>query len=277
MIYKKINLKEHYKNLKFDAVLTVIVPSNSPEINPERKKPSILIFPGGAYEYCSFREEEPVGLRFVGYGYNVFMINYTCAPNTIFPYPMLEGYAAIDYIRKHADEFNVDKNNLVIMGFSAGGHLAASVACYKDDPQFKEYLGIKDADFEINGVVLGYPVITSDPTFYHDLTIQNVTKADPEKLIPFFSIEKNVTEKYPRTFVYTFDGDGCVPPKNTEVLVEALKNKGVEVECHIYHGAIHGSSLGDRTVYNESFDIGFLEESTEWPLLAMRFIERNGK
>lgn len=275
MLYKSINLKEKYKKLERDATLDIMCPSNNFEVDLNRKRPGILILPGGGYDFVSLREGEPVGLRFLGYDFNVFVLSkYSINPNTIFPYPLIEGLAAIDYIRKNSKEFNLDENKLYVMGFSAGGHFAASIAAHYKDPQFAEYLGVNDADFTVNGCVLGYPVITTDSSFTHQGTANNVCKANPQKLKDYFAIEKNVTKDFPRTFIFSFEEDPAVPIKNTYVLVDALKKVGVEVECHIYHGEYHGTSLGDRSVYNDNFDVTPLKESTNWPLLAIDFIRR---
>ena len=275
MIYKQINLKSIYKKLKYDVYLTTYCPDNSPEVDLNRVRPTFLLLPGGGYNMVSDRENEPIALRFLGYDFNVFSLKYSVNPNTDFPYPIIEGFAALDYIRKHAREYNVDVNKIYTMGFSAGGHFAATLACYQDSEIFKKYLEIENPDFKVDGCVLGYPVISCYPEIGESGTRTNVTKSDPDKLVDFFSIDRHITEKFPKTFVFTFEEDPVVPVKNTYLLIEALKNSGVKHEMHIYHAPIHGSSLGDRSVYPDNMKIDDYKESTEWPLLAIKFLENN--
>jgi len=273
MITRKINLKKYYPNLKHDLPLESFIPINFKEIDLKRTRPAILVIPGGGYDFVSQREAEPIALRFLGYDIATFVLTYSVSPLTVHPYPLVEGLVAIDYIRKHAKKFNIDPNQIYVMGFSAGGHLAASLAAHYDKKIAETELNMK-LDSTVNGAILCYPVLSMADGVTHNRTRENITCKDPATLKEFYSIDKQVTPKFPRTFIFHCVDDNVVPVENTNLLVEALKKNNVEYECHIYAGGIHGSSLGDRTVYSDNIDIDCIKESQEWPQKAVAFIRR---
>lgn len=94
---------------------------NSSEIDPNRKRPSVLVIPGGGYEMTSDREAEPIAMQFLAAGFNAFVLRYSVKPS-IFPVALLEAAEAMRRIRTHADEWHCDADAIAVIGFSAGGH-----------------------------------------------------------------------------------------------------------------------------------------------------------
>ena len=105
---------------------------NSSEIDPNRKRPSVLVIPGGGYEMTSDREAEPIAMQFLAAGFNAFVLRYSVKPS-IFPVALLEAAEAMRRIRTHADEWHCDADAIAMIGFSAGGHLAANLATSASD------------------------------------------------------------------------------------------------------------------------------------------------
>ena len=162
MIYKEFSIAEE-GSLDY-AKLTVYIQQPSDDLKIT-KRPLVLLCPGGGYEYTSDREAEPMALSFMAKGFNAAVLRYSCAP-AVFPTALLELGRSILTIREHADEWEVDKDAIIVEGCSAGGHLAANYACmWKRDFVSKALLG--DTSDEIkeklrpNGLLLCYPVITS--------------------------------------------------------------------------------------------------------------------
>ena len=128
MIHEKLYLKDYYSFLGEDGrnpYLETYLPFNLTEMHREnRKRPCMVVCPGGGYSMCSQRESEPVALKFLADGYNVFVINYSVAPHR-FPCQLREVAAVMELIYKNADAWNCDTEKIAIIGFSAGGHLAA--------------------------------------------------------------------------------------------------------------------------------------------------------
>ena len=110
------------------AALTAYLPDNFPDLGPDRRRPALIICPGGAYRKLSNREGEPVALRFAGLGYAAFVLYYHVAPQARYPIPQRQLLAAIDHVRSHVEEYHVDPAAVIPLGFSAGGHLAGCAA-----------------------------------------------------------------------------------------------------------------------------------------------------
>ena len=126
-----IHLKEIYPFLGDDGcdpTVDMYLPYNMTEMHREnRKRPCMIVCPGGGYAMCSQREAEPIAMHFLPDGFNVFVIYYSVAPHR-FPTQMREVAATVELIYKNADNWNCDVSKLAIVGFSAGGHLAAARA-----------------------------------------------------------------------------------------------------------------------------------------------------
>ena len=273
MIYKKINLKNYFNQLEKDVELTSYCINNSDEIDPNKKRRTIVLLPGGGYSSVSFRENEPVALRLVGEDLNVFALNYNIGPYN-YPYPALEGFAAIAYIREHAEEYNVDVNKIAVMGFSAGGHFAATLGAFYNKKEYADMLNVPLEDIKVNGVILGYPVITMKEATHGD-TRDRILKNNPE-LKDYYSIEEQVSRDYPKTFIWTTDGDHCVNPMNTLEFACALRKAGVNFELHYYPVGEHGGSLANEAVYGPVWNQEWahaVSYADNWINLAIKFIK----
>ena len=134
---------------------------NSEEIVPDRVRPSVLVIPGGGYEMTSDREAEPIAMQFLAAGFNAFVLRYSVKPS-VFPVALLEAADAMKMIREHAAEWHVDPEAIAVIGFSAGGHLAANLATSASDDVLAAHGYDPDA-VRPNGLMLAYPVITSGP------------------------------------------------------------------------------------------------------------------
>ena len=247
MKYEKLHLKEHFAflgNKGADATLELYLPYNMSEMGWENKKrPCILVLPGGAYRFCSQRESEPIALHFLPEGCNVFVLTYSTKPYC-HPQQMLEVAAAMELIYQRAEEWNCDTSKIVIMGFSAGGHLAAHYSTMYDCPEVWEKFPESKA---VSGAVLCYPVITADMSFTHQESIRNLCGHEPtEAEIRRFSNENNVKNTTPPTFLWHTAADETVPVRNSIVYADALAREGVPFELHVYPKGRHGLSTSDK-------------------------------
>ena len=160
MIYEEIPLKVRgsSKDARLQAYIQDTPHDGSLKV---KKRPFILICPGGAYERTSYREGEPVALHFLERGYHAGVLRYSTAPHH-FPTQILELGQAVLKLREMAEEWNIDMDRLVVQGSSAGGHLAASYGVFWNHEFMAEELGAEDADLRPRGLMLSYPVITAD-------------------------------------------------------------------------------------------------------------------
>ncbi len=231
-----------------NALLTTYIIGNSKDMDIKRRRPAILIFPGGGYEFISERESEPPALAFMAKGYNTFVLKYSVSPEARFPVQLNQAEAALAYIRENADELNTDPNAVVVMGFSAGGHLAGSLSLM--------------GKIRPDAMVLCYPVITSGE-FAHRDSFKALGKN--------ISLEEYVSEDTPPAFLWHTYDDGCVPVENSFKMAEALKRKNVPFELHIFDGGGHGMSTcsieseGSKDSPNINPHVGkWIELCAEW-------------
>ena len=117
------------------------VADNSEEMEPDRIRPAILILPGGGYAMTSDREAEPVALQFLAKGFAVFVLRYSVQPSR-YPVALLEAAEAMRLIRANADQWHVNPAQVAVLGFSAGGHLAANLATSVGDEDIREQGGM---------------------------------------------------------------------------------------------------------------------------------------
>ncbi len=158
MIHEKIEIQ--LKDSEFKANLFTYFLDNSPEIDPERKRPVVLICPGGGYQMTSDREAEALAVRFMAMGYHAAILRYSVAPAR-FPEALLQLATAVAMLRENAEKWHIDTEKIVVQGSSAGGHLAASLGVFWNKPFVAEALGMDSEKFRPNGLMLSYPVITS--------------------------------------------------------------------------------------------------------------------
>ena len=256
MIYSQIHLKDKYLSLGLDGrdpVLHVYVPSQILELNRQEKLlPGILICPGGGYTHCSQRESETIALQFLAKGYRCFVLEYSCSPHR-YPTQLQEVAAAMEVITENSASWNCDPSRIALMGFSAGGHLAAHYAnCYDCDEVralFPESKGVK-------ATVLCYPVISAQPGICHMGSFQNLT--GQESLTPAqiekFSIDRQVTKKTPPSFIWHTAEDTWVPTVNSLLYAQALSREQIPYGLHIYPYGRHGLATVDEQTNNVLYD-----------------------
>ena len=230
------------------AMLTTYIPASSPELGPDRRRPALIICPGGGYHFLSDREGEPVALRFAGLGYAAFVLRYSLPPQSPWPIPQRQLLAAIDHVRTNAERYHVKPDAVIPMGFSAGGHLAGCAATLWNRPEVYRPLKKKSPAFRPDGAVLCYPVVTSGDYAHRD-SFRRLLGDRYDELLETASLEKRVTRRTPPMFLWHTADDTSVPMENALLLDKALTARGVDHELRIYPHGSHGQSLADRTVF----------------------------
>ncbi|MGN0621292.1 MAG: alpha/beta hydrolase [Porcipelethomonas sp.] len=252
----------------FSASVDAFVLKISPEIGP-KGRPAVIICPGGGYEYLSDREAEGVAMRFASHGINAFILRYSV--NSPFPAALLEIAESVKLIREKSSDFDINPEKILVCGFSAGGHLAASLGTLWNSSYLKNILGDTSV-YRPNGMILSYPVITSGP-FCHQGSIDSILGKTPsEKMLELVSLEKQVSADTPKTFIWHCADDGCVPPENTIDFIKALSAAKVSFEAHIFPDGGHGLALCDETT--AAYDGHINRTCAQWFNLAVSWIRR---
>ena len=233
--------------------LTAYIAAKHQDLPYNDKRPGILVIPGGAYAFCSNREAEPIALAFLAAGYNAFILAYNVNNNqhkgAEFPAQLIEAAKAMKLIRDNAAEFNTDPERVFVIGFSAGGHLAASLGTMYDSSFVRDALDIPEGYVRPTGMILCYAVLDSGE-YAHRGSIDNILqdeKNDPEKL-ELVALQNRVDEKTVPTFLWHTRTDTTVPVQNSILFAKALADKGVGFEMHIYPSGGHGASLANELV-----------------------------
>ena len=271
MEVNKIHLKDYFSFLGengCDPTLTTYIQYNMTEMKQEnRKRPTLLICPGGGYGMCSQREAEPIAMAFLPLGMNAFVLDYSVAPNK-FPTQIREVAAAMELLYQKQDEWHVDTEKITIIGFSAGGHLAAHYSTSFDIPEVREVFPESKA---VNGSILSYPVITAEEGLCHQGSFRNLTGEYPlsEENYKRFSLENCVSEKTPPAFIWHTAADNCVPVESALRYAAAMSKHKRPYELHIYPFGAHGGSTFDYQTQTEPNEISkynsrWVQEAGEW-------------
>ena len=229
-------------NPETDAKLTLYLREPSEEM-PQTERPMILVLPGGAYLMTSDREAETVAMKFYAEGYHAAVLRYTVAPAPLGLTPLTDALLAIRHIRAHAAEYHVLPERVAACGFSAGGHLTASLGTtLTREPELAQKLG-DVADCLPSALVLCYPVISAHQ-YAHRLSIEQLSGSGADDARSArFSLEERFTRETPPTFLWHTQDDDCVPVQNTLLAAGALQACGVPYELHIFRHGMHGLSL----------------------------------
>lgn len=183
------------------------------------KRPAVIILPGGGYQFCSNREAEPAAISFLNAGYQVFILYYSLQKWAEWPNPLLDYEQAFRIICERSEEWGIYTDKVAVVGFSAGGHLAAATATM--------------SEYRPNAAILGYPVINGE-------TVKIYEKTAP-------SLIEQVDEKTPPCFIFATRTDETVSVINSIQFMEALTKKNISFESHIYSFGNHGFSTCDTS------------------------------
>lgn len=265
----KIDLYEYYGLERPEgarAELSGWIQETSWEVSRDRKRPAVLVIPGGGYCFVSDREAEPVAYRFLARGYVPFVLRYSITPHG-FPTQLREAAMAMRYIREQAESFGVDPTTVGAIGFSAGGHLCGTLGTMYDCPELA-CVGTPE-QIRPDALALCYPVTLGwGPT--HEETMDTVSCRDPE-LRQRLSLDTQVRPDMPPTFLWHTRDDDLVPCRNSILLAQAMDEQGVDFSFHLYRHGWHGLSLADDQVYATTVTPGASWDVPGWMDACIRF------
>jgi acetyl esterase/lipase len=230
---------------------------------------AVVVLPGGGYHALSGNlEGRQIADWFTTRGFHAFVLSYRLSSNGyLLPVPLLDARRAIQTVRARARDYLIDPNRIVVIGFSAGGHLAALSATQSvpgkpdaDDP-------VERVSSRPDALVLGYPwigAISSDTSHLSYCKVYNVMDRC-EELRAAYSPDLLVTKDTPPTFLFPTTDDEIVPVEQGLRFYEALLKAGVPAEAHFFATGAHGSGLGKG-----------LAALDQWPNLLETWLRARG-
>lgn len=239
-------MKAFTESLSADGKVTLSAYLHEPstELINGNHRPAVLIFPGGAYQFLSEREGEPIAAHFYAQGYQAFVLRYSIGEGKSFDEALRDAENALRRIRSMAGQWNIHPQQVAVCGFSAGGHLAAAVGIMGNERP--------------NAMVLGYPCI-----------LENMSALFP---FPVPSLDDKVTADTPPAFIFHTADDDTVPLENPLRFAEALDKAKVSFEMHIFPHGYHGLALADETTSNGY--AGLVNPSAaQWLPLCIRWLK----
>ena len=249
-----------------------------------KKRPTIVICPGGGYLQIAPREAEPISLKFNSYGFNCFVLHYSCfftsnikTYHTLPPknenfnlqHPLNELAKTFSLINKNADRWNVDINRVMLCGFSAGGHLASLFA---ENLVAEKFIDLPNCNIKPAALILGYPLL--DLINASDCNRQNLREYAPiqnhlvnqaiygnkgykaeyaKKISPVNHVASTMCP----TFIWTTATDELVNPAGSIEMALELKAKKVPFELHVFSSGGHGLSLAEEVTATRSNQVNY--------------------
>ena len=234
------------------------------------RRGSVIVCPGGGYQGLAAHEGEPVARRLNRAGIAAFLLRYRLTPNH-YPAQLEDASRAVRLVRARADEFNVHRDRIGILGFSAGGHLVTTLATHFDAGDAAAADPVARESSRPDAVVACYPVV-SMTTLCHEGCRDNLLGPNaPEALAREVSNELHVTAETPPTFLWHTAEDAGVPVGHSLLMAEALSRAGVPFELHVFPHGQHGLGLADETS-----DRGNLPAVAQWAQLCVTWLESLG-
>ncbi len=237
-----------------------------------RPEPVILIIPGGGYDRLTeTKEQTPVAEHFVeDLHVTAIVLYYRLVQRDgiyRYPVPMWDGQRAIKLIRSRAAELGIDPKRVAVFGFSAGGHLASTLALHSaTDFDLPLHDSIDTVSGRPDLLGLGYPVISMDPAdvppsgSYHNL-LNGFRGAELQHLQIYLSGERNITRRTPPVFLFESMDDARISPQNSVLFIDALHRADMPVEAHLFPHGEHGDGLAEGVAGED-----------EWPEMFHRWL-----
>ena len=269
-----------------------------------RRRPAVVICGGGGFETIAAHEQEPVALEFANRGYQAFTLDYVTAStgDIAFPAPEVDLACMLATVRAHAEQWNVDAKHVCVVGFSAGGFIAASLAAQWRDGLMAGAVGVVPDMVKPDAVVLAYPLLdlaawrawkTRDPRidlrvpktggktgrdlvndFFSQLAGGEATDEYLEQVSPAEHVDRSM----PPTFIWHATDDKTVPVSQVYPFAARLAEEGVAHELHVFDKGGHGLSVANaNTVPAEGKDeLPVRQQVTRpWVELAFAFLARH--
>ena len=229
----------------------------------------IIIVPGGSYTNIDLKQNQKVALKFLSLGYQVSILRYSLVGEIkpFLPEPLKDLAHSVNIIKINANNWKIDANKLILMGFSIGGHVVSNFNNYWNSTWLKQQTNISNSLLKPFGTILGFPVISPYLGFPDKKTLK--TWSDN----PGFSAsDKYVNTDNVPTFIWGTSDDSAVPVQNALSYYESLIDKNIPAELHLFEHGPHGLLLATaQTAYDQKH---IDKRIAQWVSLADSWIQK---
>lgn len=228
---------------------------------------AVIVAPGGAYLGLAINlEGRQMADWFTARGVTAFVLKYRLGPGNLYPIPLQDAQRAVRLVRSLAPKYKIAPDRIGMVGFSAGGHLAATVGTLYDAGDSAAADPVAHFSSRPDFLVLGYPWLNAmQPNNRNFITYCSVTKVVPEarckELETAYTPALHVSAQTPPTFIYSTTDDHTVPVSASVDFYNAMVAAGADAELHIFRHGSHGSGLGGG---NATLDV--------WPALLEQWM-----
>ena len=261
---EKITLT-NFNGRKFDIHTYML--TNIPNLHRD-KKPLVIVIPGGSFNHLSARESEPVALSYNSHGYNSVVMEYNLVqdPGKIYPDAGLDVLTTIKYFRDNSEQYNIDPDKIITIGFSAGGHVASTANTMANMEKYSDKYQFNPKEVRPNATMLGYPLINIDQLGFE---IPNDQKDNLPSESELRDSALGVTRETPATFIFQAWDDPIVLISNSIEYIRALYANQVSCEAHLFNHGGHGFSLArpetsEKDYQNNPHVAHWFDLSLEW-------------
>ena len=208
---------------------------------------AVVVCPGGGYHVLAMDHEgRQIADWLNAHGIAAFVLRYRLGPKYHHPIELGDVQRAVRMVRHGAGEFRIAADRIGVWGFSAGGHLASTIATHFDRGEANAPDPIDRESCRPDFAILCYPVITLGDATHHG-SLDNLLGEDPDPVVvESLSNEKQVTAATPPTFLFSTTDDEAVPVENSLMFYAALRRYGVPAEMHLYEHGQHGVGLAQK-------------------------------
>ncbi|MCP0887086.1 alpha/beta hydrolase [Ligilactobacillus sp. WILCCON 0076] len=269
-----------------------------------KEHPTLIICPGGSYLFRAKKESEPVALTFLARGYNVVLLNYTTYfeervdlkidvpkvdSNSHYPQQLSELVQTLKILKELSVEYKLDLTRLFLLGFSAGGHIAASYAVHWNDYEYLNKIGIDGRDcLKLRGILLAYPMLTGD---LGDMISKAKKDTSIKEQLPYLNnaiygteqptlVQKEelnlihqINKTIPPTFLWQSLQDEVTPVSDSLKWMVKLTELNIECESHFFGSGKHGMGLANSIAAKNSSDEDIA--CSKWVELADLWMKRH--
>ena len=218
----------------------------------DEERECMIVVPGGGYCMCTPHEGEVAAKEFYERGMNTFVLVYTTDITFSIPLkhqPMEDLSRAVRLVRKNAKEYHINPNKLVVCGFSAGGHVCASLCTHFEEIQDKNP-AYADISNRPDASILSYPVITAGEKTHIYSVWALVGQNAPQEEIDYFSCEKQVKDNTPPAFLWQTQNDELVPVENSYLYAQALRAKNIPFAHYVFPSGFHGLTVANKAFFD---------------------------